>query len=463
MTKTNIIVVEDEFIIQKKLKITLEGMGYQVIAMASEAEEAIRIAEGHKPGLILMDIKLRGKMDGIEAANIIKERFNIPVIFTTAYLDEERVGRAKLTHPYGYLIKPIQERDLKVSIEMALYAAKVEAERREAEKKLRQSEERFRNLAETSQGLIFKCDREGRFTYLNPGWEHVLGYQLDEMLGQPFTRFKLPELAEQDMETFKNILNGKDVFGYETVYKTKSGKLKNLVFNARLVKDENGIVTGTQGTAHDITQRKQAEVTLRKLSTAVEQNPASVVITDLSGAIEYVNPEFEKLTGYSLEEAEGKNPCILKSGEHSDEFYEELWETISTGKKWSGTFHNRKKNGELYWESAIIASVKDKSGEITNYVAVKKDITEKRQIEQEREKTIIELQEALDNIKTLEGLLPICASCKKIRDDGGYWNQLEGYIENRSDASFTHSICPECAERLYGDTKWFKKMKDKKD
>jgi hypothetical protein len=141
----------------------------------------------------------------------------------------------------------------------------------------------------------------------------------------------------------------------------------------------------------------------------------------------------------------------LKSGEKSPEAYRELWETISAGKEWRGEFHNKKKNGELYWESASISPIRDLAGRITHYVAVKEDITARKQTEAERDKLIQELQEALASVKSLSGLLPICASCKKIRDDKGYWSQVESYISQHSEATFTHGICPDCIKKLYPD------------
>ncbi|MBD3871731.1 MAG: response regulator [Acidobacteria bacterium] len=148
----------------------------------------------------------------------------------------------------------------------------------------------------------------------------------------------------------------------------------------------------------DITERKQAEGELRKLSRAVEQSSSSVVITDLAGCIEYANPKFTETTGYTLEEALGQNPRVLKSGSQPQEFYTDLWETISSGREWHGEFCNRKKNGELYWESASISPIRDASGEITHYVAIKDDITERRRIEHE----VAEQKQLLDN--TLESL-----------------------------------------------------------
>jgi two-component system NtrC family sensor kinase len=135
------------------------------------------------------------------------------------------------------------------------------------------------------------------------------------------------------------------------------------------------------GTLLDITERKRAEETLRKLSHAVEQSPASVVITDTAGTIEYVNPKFTEVTGYGAEEAIGRNPRFLKSGETPRGEYERLWQTIRDGHDWRGEFHNRKKSGELYWELASISPIRDPEGRITHYIAVKEDITERRALE----------------------------------------------------------------------------------
>ncbi len=141
-----------------------------------------------------------------------------------------------------------------------------------------------------------------------------------------------------------------------------------------------------------IVRRKRAEESIRRISAAVEQSPASIVITDLSGAIEYVNPIFSEITGYSFAEAMGKNPRILQSGEFPPESYKVLWDTILSGRTWRGEFHNRKKNGELFWEQASISPVKDALGAITSFVAVKEDITERKRVEAE----LLRLNETLE-------------------------------------------------------------------
>jgi PAS domain S-box-containing protein len=147
----------------------------------------------------------------------------------------------------------------------------------------------------------------------------------------------------------------------------------------------------------DVTERRQAEQELRKLSRAVEQSGSTIVITDTSGNIEYVNPKFTQITGYSYEEMIGKNPRILKSGLTPDEEYKQLWETISSGREWHGELLNKKKDGTLYWESVTISPVLNDRKEITHYVGVKEDITERKQSEIEIRRHIAELEAVYEN------------------------------------------------------------------
>lgn len=150
------------------------------------------------------------------------------------------------------------------------------------------------------------------------------------------------------------------------------GELASLALENARLNDES---------QRELAERKRAEENLRKLSVAVEQNPASIIITDTAGTIEYVNPHFTTLTGYSPEEAVGQTPSILKTGETSNAEYKDMWKTILSGGEWRGEFHNRKKDGELYWEQALIAPIRDNKNSITHFIAIKEDITERKQLE----------------------------------------------------------------------------------
>lgn len=153
---------------------------------------------------------------------------------------------------------------------------------------------------------------------------------------------------------------------------SRFGELASLALeNARLNEESR----------RELAERKKAEEHLRKLSVAVEQSPASIIITDTSGRIEYVNPHFTLLTGYELGEIVGKTPGLLKTGETSPEEYRQLWDMIQSGGEWRGEFRNRKKNGELYWEQALIAPIRDENGVTTHFICIKEDITERKQLE----------------------------------------------------------------------------------
>ncbi|MFQ5576517.1 MAG: PAS domain S-box protein [Anaerolineae bacterium] len=150
---------------------------------------------------------------------------------------------------------------------------------------------------------------------------------------------------------------------------------------------------------------REHEAELRKLSRAVEQSPSIVIITNTSGIIEYVNPRFSRTTGYTLKEVAGKNPRLLKSGETSRAEYKTLWLTISGGGEWQGEFHNRKKNGDLYWVSASISPIRDSQGTITHFVAVQEDITRRKQVELQLEHSNRELQALLRQEQTMRDQL----------------------------------------------------------
>ena len=163
--------------------------------------------------------------------------------------------------------------------------------------------------------------------------------------------------------------------------------------------DNEKICTHILYTSRDITARMKAEEENLKLLTAVTQSPSVITITDLHGNLEYVNPKFTELTGYSFEEAKGENIKILRSHEQSNEIYKELWQEISAGKEWSGEFHNKKKNGELFWESASISPIIDKNGKTINYIKVAEDITERKKAEEELKSALGKAQES-DRLKS---------------------------------------------------------------
>lgn len=255
MGKQHILIVEDETLIGLGIEQNLNDLGYHVNSIVNSGEKAIESVTMNKPDIILMDIQLKGEMDGIEAARVIKSKFDIPIIFLAAFSEESIISKIKQIQPIGYLLKPVRTRELRIAVEMALHNAKLNA------------------------------------------------------------------------------------------------------------------------------NRKEIDEELRKHSLAVNQSASIFIITDLDGIIEYVNPSFSRITGYSSAEAVGKRTSMLKSGKHPTEFYQKLWNTVLSGETWKGEMVNRKKNGQFYWEFATISPVKNPAGKITHFVAIKEDVSERKEME----------------------------------------------------------------------------------
>jgi len=245
-------------------------------------------------------------------------------------------------------------------------------------KKEKDRAERYLDLA----GVMFVAINTNEVvTLVNKKGCETLGYDYDEIIGANWFDNFIPELNRHKVRyVFRELMAGRVeiVEYYENQIITKNGEIKTIAWHDILLKDEDGNVTGTLTSGEDITKRKMAEDENRNLIQMVEQSPAVVVLTDLSGNIKYVNPKFTEVSGYTFEEAIGQNPRVLKSGETSNSEYENLWEIITHGDVWHGEFHNKKKNGELYWEDATIGPIKNENGDITNYLAIKEDITNRK-------------------------------------------------------------------------------------
>lgn len=202
MAATKVLVVEDEAIVAESIRIKLKKMGYSVISMASSADEAIKKTEEYLPDLVLMDIVLQGEMDGIEAAGQIHTRFDIPIVYLTAYSDEKTLLRAKITEPFGYIIKPFRERELQVAIEISLF-------KHDMERKLKERNEWFSvTLNSISDGVI-ATDSKGCVLFMNSVAQSVTGWELDMAKGKPLKEV-LNTVAEKMGKANETLLQARD-------------------------------------------------------------------------------------------------------------------------------------------------------------------------------------------------------------------------------------------------------------
>ena len=245
--------------------------------------------------------------------------------------------------------------------------------RKQMEEKLLESEAWYRSLVEDSFDGIF-VQHGLKIIFANSRLYEMLGYSPGELEGVEHWRVYHPDYHELTHGRALARMRGEAVTPqYKVLLQRKDGSIFSAEIFARAVQVRGE--PGVQVWVRDISQRKKSEEVQRRLATAVEQAAEAIVITDAEGKINYVNPAFERITQYSQSEAVGKNPRILKSGQHSPAFYQDMWNTITRGSPWAGQFINRRKDGVLYREDATISPVRDSSGKIVNYVAVKRDIT----------------------------------------------------------------------------------------
>ena len=293
-----------------------------------------------------------------------------------------------------------------ITIDNEKYILRVErdiSERIQTHNALIQSEGKFRSIFESASVAILILGLDQKILQANSTFTNMLGYTQDEVVGRSILDFTYEEDRLDSNSKLGSIIHKSEKVNYfEKRYYCKNGELLWGIASGTVIKDDKGNPLYVVGLIQDITERVKANENLRKISSAVEQSPSSIIITDLSGSIEYVNPKFTEVTGYTFDEAFGKNPRVLKSGRQTKEFYQNMWQVLTSGNVWKGELHNKKKSGELFWERALISPIKNKTGKITHFLAVKEDITEWKNIQEE---LIRSKEEAVEASKLKSSLL----------------------------------------------------------
>ncbi|MCU0847798.1 MAG: PAS domain S-box protein [Spirochaetes bacterium] len=314
---TRIMIVEDEPIISLDLEYTLKSSGYEVCGIFTSGESAIENIGSLKPDLVLMDIALSGPMKGIEAADIITKNFEIPVIYLTAHSDKSTVQAAKSSQPYGFINKPVSERDLYSSVETAI-------QRFALEQKLKESEKLYRTLIENALETILVI-QDGKIVFKSPSPRMLSGYDDEEILSTPFINFIHPEDRPLIIENYRRRLSG-EVFqtSYNFRIITKSGQTRRLEINSSMITWQNkpGLIIFLK----DVTDQIAAEEALLKeqerFKILTDSMPFGIMILGSDAKIKYVNPRFTEITGYESGELPDGGVWAVKA--FPDRYYRKM-------------------------------------------------------------------------------------------------------------------------------------------
>jgi diguanylate cyclase (GGDEF)-like protein/PAS domain S-box-containing protein len=254
------------------------------------------------------------------------------------------------------------------------------------QKALAKSREQYMLAANGSNDGMWDWDLRSGELFFSPKYKQMVGFTDEEFPStlEAFESLLHPEDRQPTMDRLERFIAGKvSQLAVEFRFRHKDGSYRWILSRGEAIRDEHGVAHRLAGSHTDITERKWAEDELRRLSRVVEQTPATVVITDTTGRIEYVNPAFERATGYATAEAIGQNPRILKSGLMPPETYTNIWRALTGGREWRGELQNRRKSGEIYWEHAVLSPLRDARGIVTHYLAVKEDITARKRMEEQ--------------------------------------------------------------------------------
>ena len=263
MSKATILIVEDEAIVAEDLSQKLGRLGYEVCGITAQGEEAVVLARDRRPNLVLMDVRLQGRMDGVEAAALIRGEGDLPVIFLTAHSDRPTLQRAKLTEPFGYILKPFEELELETHIEMALY-------KHQTGRKLRESEALYRAIGESINYGVWVCAPDGRNIYASPSFLQLVGLTQQQCSDFGWGNVLHPDDAERTITAWKECVRTGGNWDIEHRFRGVDGNYHPVLARGVPVRNDRGEITCWAGINLDISRLKEAEQELQRRAEALQ-------------------------------------------------------------------------------------------------------------------------------------------------------------------------------------------------
>jgi PAS domain S-box-containing protein len=381
MANPKILIVEDDNIVAKDLQKRLSNFGYDVVGFVSTSEEAVKKVVATSPDLVLMDVRLKGEKDGIETASALRSQHGIAVVYLSDDVDTDTLKRASKTEPFGYILKPFDERELRTTIEMAFY-------RKELERRFKENETWYGTTLRGIGEAVISTDAKGSIKFMNTAAESLTGWKMNEVLGEGLlkvfrTKDKLAKLSSINPvgQILKNKITA--VLKYRSTLISREGKELPIEESASPIKDELGNTVGVVLVFQDVSERKRVQEALKTsqdyAQSIIDSSMDMVVAVDLERHVIEFNKSAEQTFGYKKEEVIGKHINILyadpdagiRVNKQVDELGREVTEIL-----------NKKKNGEVFPSLLLSSVLKNSLGEKIGYMGMSRDITEMKRAEE---------------------------------------------------------------------------------
>jgi PAS domain S-box-containing protein len=393
MVNPKILIVEDDDIVAKDLQERLRNFGYDVVGFASTGEEAAKKVSATLPDLVLMDVHLKGEKDGIETASVLQSQHGIAVVYLSDDVDTDTLKRASKTEPFGYILKPFDERELRATIEMAFY-------RKELERRFKENEKWYGTTLRSIGEAVISTDARGSIKFMNTAAESLTGWKMNEALGEDLLKvFRIKDklVKSSSINPVDQILKNRitAVLKYRSILISREGKELPIEESASPIKDELGNTIGVVLVFQDVSERKRVQEALKTsqdyAQSIIDSSMDMVVAVDLERRIIEFNKAAERTFGYKKEEVIGKHVNILyadsevgtRVNKQVDELGREVTEVL-----------NKKKNGEIFPCLLLSSVLKNSLGEKIGYMGMSRDITEIKRAE-ERLKTAQEYAQSI--------------------------------------------------------------------
>ncbi len=379
-----VFVVEDDMVMQTFIKEILKEEGYEIAGVYDTGEDAVMAVANSKPDIIIMDIELNGYLDGIETAERIRESYQCPIIFMSGMSDQNTVDRTKLNETFAYLIKPFKPRELIVNIEMAMYKFLTDIE---VKKKQQSLSAIIRNLGE---GLIV-TDKLGNVKIINPLAEIMLAVNASSCIDKDIKTIlninDMPTL--QFLEVLKDLkkwpLKHNEVFEVSTELVNANNIHLPVNLNLNCIYDKNEQIDGYIFIIRDLSLQKKNQSIIERLSTAIRNNPVGILILNSSTTIEYSNPKFSEITGYSESDVLNKEFSDIYPQIGSKQVTEYFFENLRLGQEFKFELNTFQKNGDDIWLYMIVSPIKNELQELTGFIVMIEDITQSKTFSQQIE------------------------------------------------------------------------------